>query len=70
MIRIQRLKEPKRNKSGVEVVPGKTYELGGVVIKNNNTFSVFVSSWRRPGMDLVARKKKSKIAMKKIKAKI
>ena len=67
MIKIQRLKEPKKGKSGDEVKPGEIFEFKGITMKNNNKFSVYVSFWKRPGMDLVDRKSKSKKAAKELK---
>lgn len=65
MIQIKRLKEPKKGISGTELAPGKTLEVAGFSIKNKNKFPVFISSWKRPGQDLVNRKKLSKEATAK-----
>lgn len=46
MIRIQRLKEPKKN-SGVEILPGKMAKVQGLVIKNTNKFPVYAGTWER-----------------------
>lgn len=66
MIKIQRLKEPKRGKSGEEVGPGEMFEIKGITLKNNNKFPVFVSFWKRPGQDFVNRKKRSKEVAAKV----
>lgn len=60
MIKIQRLKEPKKGKSGEQVLPGEMLEFKGIVLKNNNKFPVYVSFWKRPGQDYINRKRKSK----------
>lgn len=62
MIRIQRLKEPKKGKSGEEVLPGGLLLFKGILITNKNSFPVYVSYWKRPGKDLINRKKRSKVA--------
>lgn len=46
MIRIQALKEPKKN-SGVEIAPGKMAKVQGLMIKNTNKFTVYASTWER-----------------------
>lgn len=65
MIKIQRLKEPKKGKSGEEVLPGEMLEFKGIVMKNNNKFPVYVSYYKRLGQDLINRKKRSKQATAK-----
>ena len=67
MIRIQKLKEPKKT-SGHCLEKGKTFTLKGVAVKNNNSFAIYVDSFERKA--LTAKKAaKKKSAGKKSKAK-
>ena len=46
MIRIQRLKEPKKN-SGSELAQGQKMVIMGLEIKNTNKHKVYVGTWER-----------------------
>lgn len=46
MIRIQKLKEPKKT-SGKKLDAGKSFKLQGLEIKNSNKFPVYVDSYQR-----------------------
>lgn len=48
MIRIQKLKQPQKGRSGVELTPGKSAIVSGCKIVNNNKFTVFVAKFSRP----------------------
>jgi len=46
MIRIQKLKQPKKT-SGSKVAPGMSWQVKGIQITNLNKFPVYVDSFRR-----------------------
>ena len=46
MIRIQKLKRPTK-RSGYELKPGDSTKVRGMVIVNNNKFSVYVDKFTR-----------------------
>lgn len=46
MIKIQKLKEPKKT-SGTKLLPGKLFKVAGVEIKNKNTFPIYVDTFKR-----------------------
>ena len=46
MIKIQKLKEPKKT-SGQKLEFGHSCHIGGLVIRNNNEFPVYVNLYRR-----------------------
>ena len=46
MIRIQKLKEPKKT-SGKKLESGQTIKISGIEIKNSNKFVVYVDSFQR-----------------------
>lgn len=56
MIRIQKLKEPKKT-SGKKIEAGKAFKLQGVEIKNYNKFPVYVDSYQRKKPKIKAAKK-------------
>lgn len=62
MIKIQRLKEPKKGKSGEEILPGKKLTFKGVEIKNLTKHTLYCSWYMRPGSDYIDRKGNSKKA--------
>lgn len=46
MIRIQKLKQPKKN-SGKKIGPGESIKIKGIEIKNNNKFELWVDTYER-----------------------
>lgn len=46
MIRIQKLKQPKKT-SGSKIAPGDTFKIRGIEIKNTNKFDLYVDTYKR-----------------------
>ena len=60
MIRIQKLKQPKKT-SGIKIMPGKSIKIGGMVIKNDSNVEVWADEYDRKNP---AAKKAAKAALK------
>lgn len=61
MLRIQKLKQPKKL-SGFMLAPGRTTKICKLTITNNNEFEVYIDRFSRKDWKRPSRKKKVKLA--------
>lgn len=46
MVRVQKLDQPKKT-SGKKLLPGKSFKIDGISVKNNNDYPVYVDNYFR-----------------------